>query len=53
MPKVAAKVPLSDDELMNRLKHLAAQWFRNDDILLLEELFRRYRNANARQTPKQ
>lgn len=33
---------LSDNEVMDRLKHLAAQWFSNDNILLLEELFRRY-----------
>lgn len=33
---------LSDKELMDRLKHEAAQWFNNPSILLLEELFRRY-----------
>lgn len=32
---------------MDRLKHLAAQWFRNADILVLEELFRRYERAKA------
>lgn len=36
---------LPDDDLFDRLKHLAAQWFKNDDILLLEELFRRYDRA--------
>lgn len=38
---------LTDNELMDRLKHLAAQWFNNNDILLLEELFRRYKHAKA------
>lgn len=39
------KASLSDEELMNRLKHQAAQWFANDNILLLEELFRRYKQC--------
>lgn len=43
---------LSDPELMDRLKHLAAQWFKNDDILVLEELFRRYNRAIASRPPE-
>lgn len=39
---------LTDSELMDRLKGLSAQWFKNDDILLLEELFRRYQRAKIR-----
>lgn len=39
---------LPDPELMDRLKHLAAQWFNNTDILVLEELFRRYERAKAK-----
>jgi hypothetical protein len=38
---------LPDPELMDRLKHLAAQWFNNTDILVLEELFRRYERAKT------
>ena len=40
---------LTDNELMNHLKHLAALWFKNSDILLLEELFRRFRKAQHAQ----
>ena len=40
---------LSDKELMNRLKHEATQWFTNNNILLLEELFRRYHKCQASQ----
>lgn len=39
---------LTDDELMDKLKTLSAQWFKNDDILLLEELFRRYNRHRPR-----
>lgn len=38
---------LTDFELMDRLKYLAAQWFNNTDILVLEELFRRYERAKT------
>lgn len=44
---------LPDHELMDRLKYLAAQWFNNIDILVLEELFRRYERAKSSSTPKQ
>lgn len=44
---------MSDDEIRDRLKHLAAQWFSNEEILLLEELFRRHIYANPKQTPIQ
>lgn len=40
-----AKAPMTDSEIFDRLKYLAAQWFRNADILILEELFRRYKNV--------
>jgi hypothetical protein len=39
---------MTDEELMDRLKHLAAQWFNNTDILVLEELFRRYQRGRQR-----
>lgn len=39
---------LSDEQLLNDLKALASQWFKNDDVLLLEELFRRYNRAKSR-----
>ena len=47
-----AQAPLTDAELMDRLKHEAAQWFTNTNILLLEELFRRYKHAKSLQAPK-
>ena len=34
---------LSMDELEARLRKVGAVWFRNDDLLLLEELLRRAR----------
>lgn len=37
----------SDEDILNDLRLLAAQWFKNSDILLLEELFRRYEKAKA------
>lgn len=40
---------ISDDELFDLLKHLAAMWFKNTDILILEELFRRYNKIKAKQ----
>ena len=41
--KVKSKdAELSDEELRDKLKHLASQWFSNEEILLLEELFRRH-----------
>ena len=43
---------MSDDELIARLKHLAAQWFKNEDILILEELIRRYNRCQASVTIK-
>ncbi len=39
---------LSDDELFDKLKHLASMWFKNSDILILEELFRRYNQAKRK-----
>jgi hypothetical protein len=42
---------MSDDEIRDRLKHLAAQWFSNEEILLLEELFRRFVNAENTSKP--
>ena len=50
--KVKSKyAELSDEELRDKLKHLASQWFSNEEILLLEELFRRHINAKPKQTP--
>lgn len=46
-----SKEPLSsltDDELFDALKRLASMWFKNSDILILEELFRRYKHAKSR-----
>lgn len=40
-------VDIPDEDLLNHLKHLAAQWFSNDEILLLEELFRRHANVKV------
>lgn len=34
---------LSDRELIEALRRAASIWFKNDDLLLLEELIRRYR----------
>jgi hypothetical protein len=31
----------SDDELARRLREAAAAWFKNEDLLMLEELIRR------------
>ena len=35
----------SDAELIEQLRKAASTWFRNDDLLLLEELIRRYVHA--------
>jgi hypothetical protein len=32
----------SDEELVEALRKAASIWFRNDDLLLLEELIKRY-----------
>ena len=48
---------LSDRELVEHLRRAASIWFKNDDLLLLEELIRRYRHkgsqtdAEPEQTP--
>jgi hypothetical protein len=34
---------LTDDSLVEALRRAASTWFKNDDLLLLEELIRRYR----------
>ena len=39
---------LSDDELELRLRKLGSIWFRNLDLLLLEEMLRRYRKMKER-----
>jgi len=36
---------LSDAELVEHLRRAAAVWFKNTDLLLLEELIRRYARA--------
>ena len=43
---------MTDDELMNTLKREAAAWFNNSNLLLLEELFRRYKHAKSIAAPK-
>jgi hypothetical protein len=39
---------MSDDELIDHLRRAAATWFKNSDLLLLEELIRRYRKAGSK-----
>jgi len=34
---------MTDAELIERLRRAAGIWFKNEDLLLLEELIRRYR----------
>lgn len=36
---------LPTDQLIDRLRRAASIWFKNDDLLLLEELIRRFRQA--------
>jgi hypothetical protein len=38
---------LTDKELMDALKHEGAMWFNNTNLLLLEELFRRYTQCKS------
>lgn len=42
---------LSMDDLELRLRQLAATWFKNEDILLLEELLRRARKGEIKKEP--
>lgn len=37
-----AQATLTDKELMDKLAHQGAMWFNNTNLLLLNELFRRY-----------
>ena len=37
---------MTDEELIGHLRKAAAIWFKNDDLLLLEELIRRYRRLS-------
>lgn len=39
---------ISDEELLDKLKHQAAMWFNNYNLLLLDELFLRFNNAKRR-----
>ena len=39
---------LTMDELETKLRRVGAVWFRNDDLLLLEELLRRTRQLEKR-----
>jgi hypothetical protein len=34
---------MTDDELTEQLRKAASIWFKNDDLLLLEELLRRWK----------
>ena len=36
---------LSDEELIALLRHQVATWFSNPNLLMFEELLRRYHNA--------
>ena len=38
---------MTDQDLMDSLKHEGAQWFSNEKLLQLEELFRRYKRCQA------
>jgi hypothetical protein len=43
---------VSDEELIEHLRRAASIWFKNDDLLLLEELIRRYRRKqDAQRSP--
>jgi hypothetical protein len=35
---------MTDAELISHLRRAASTWFKNSDLLLLEELIKRYRN---------
>lgn len=41
---------LTDNELLDRLKHQGAMWLNNENLLLLEELFRRYTKCKNSRT---
>ena len=41
---------MSDEELIEALRRAASIWFKNSDLLLLEEFIRRYNRA-VKQTP--
>lgn len=41
------EITLTDDELLDHLKRQGAMWFNNENLLLLEELFRRYKQCQA------
>lgn len=38
----SAQGSLTDDQLIERLRHQASIWFKNDDIVLLEDFIRRF-----------
>lgn len=40
---------MTDAELIERLRHAASVWFKNTDMLLLEEFIRRF-HAHSRNT---
>jgi hypothetical protein len=44
---------MSDEELIEHLRRAASIWFKNADLLLLEELIRRYRRKHAQGSPLQ
>ena len=48
-----APTEMTNTELIDQLRRAASIWFKNTDLLLLEELIRRYRYANSRSTPEQ
>jgi len=48
-----APTEMTNTELIDQLRRAASIWFKNTDLLLLEELIRRYRYANTQSTPVQ
>lgn len=36
---------MTDEELVSQLRRAASTWFKNSDLLLLEELIRRYKKV--------
>jgi hypothetical protein len=48
MEPTGAKI--TDSELIDRLRRAASIWFKNEDLLLLEELIRRFHYAKPRES---
>ena len=50
MSLMFANKSLSDDNLISSLRGAASTWFKNSNLLLLEELIRRYRYEKLKPT---